>query len=142
MCLWTSKLFSNASATTTACLILVHQNSVLDGLLIKPIFDFSCLLFVILVCQNSALPFSCFQVIKAFRDPKFFNIIFPLLFEMSGSTALNKSGHVPLPSDASKEGCYMTYFSSKTFEFSFFNTASILVDVSMSCVWGREHRWR
>ncbi|KAH9741798.1 ARM repeat superfamily protein [Citrus sinensis] len=42
-------------------------------------------------------------VIKAFRDPKFFNIIFPLLFEMCGSTALNKSGQVPLPSDASKE---------------------------------------
>ncbi|KAH9741790.1 ARM repeat superfamily protein [Citrus sinensis] len=48
--------------------------------------------------------FSCLeQVIKAFRDPKFFNIIFPLLFEMCGSTALNKSGQVPLPSDASKE---------------------------------------
>ncbi|XP_024047567.1 proteasome-associated protein ECM29 homolog isoform X4 [Citrus clementina] len=48
--------------------------------------------------------FSCLeQVIKAFRDPKFFNIIFPLLFEMCGSTALNKSGQVPLSSDASKE---------------------------------------
>ncbi|KAL9458549.1 hypothetical protein AB3S75_007422 [Citrus x aurantiifolia] len=48
--------------------------------------------------------FSCLeQVIKAFRDPKFFNIIFPLLFEMCGSTALKKSGQVPLPSDASKE---------------------------------------
>lgn len=30
------------------CLILVCQNSVLDGLLIKPIFAFSCLLFKVL----------------------------------------------------------------------------------------------
>lgn len=48
--------------------------------------------------------FSCLeQVIKAFRDPKFFNIIFPLLFEMCGSAALNRSGQVPLSSDDSKE---------------------------------------
>ncbi|KAI9402448.1 hypothetical protein POPTR_001G274500v4 [Populus trichocarpa] len=41
------------------------------------------------------------QVIKAFGDPKFFNVIFPLLFGMCDSTAANKSGSA-LASDAAK----------------------------------------
>ncbi|KAJ4724481.1 Proteasome-associated ECM29 [Melia azedarach] len=48
--------------------------------------------------------FSCLEeVIKAYSDPKFFNIIFPMLFEMCSSATLNRSGQAPLPSDASKE---------------------------------------
>ncbi|KAK9274184.1 hypothetical protein L1049_018998 [Liquidambar formosana] len=47
--------------------------------------------------------FSCLeQVIKAFGNPDFFNMVFPLLFEMSNSTALVKSGQAPLASDAIK----------------------------------------
>lgn len=42
------------------------------------------------------------QVIKAFGDPKFFNVIFPLLFGMCDSTAANKSGSAHLASDAAK----------------------------------------
>ncbi|KAL9404798.1 hypothetical protein Peur_001770 [Populus x canadensis] len=42
------------------------------------------------------------QVIKAFGDPKFFNVIFPLLFGMCDSSAANKSGSAHLASDAAK----------------------------------------
>ncbi|KAF9665771.1 hypothetical protein SADUNF_Sadunf16G0158400 [Salix dunnii] len=42
------------------------------------------------------------QVIKAFGDPKFFNVIFPLLFGMCDSTAANKSGSAHMASDAAK----------------------------------------
>ncbi|KAG5253924.1 proteasome adapter and scaffold protein [Salix suchowensis] len=42
------------------------------------------------------------QVIKAFGDPKFFNVIFPLLFGMCDSTAANKSGSAQSASDAAK----------------------------------------
>ncbi|CAK7330671.1 unnamed protein product [Dovyalis caffra] len=42
------------------------------------------------------------QVVKAFGDPKFFNVIFPLLFGMCNSAAANKSGPALLASDAAK----------------------------------------
>uniref|UniRef100_A0A7N2KMJ3 ARM repeat superfamily protein n=1 Tax=Quercus lobata TaxID=97700 RepID=A0A7N2KMJ3_QUELO len=45
--------------------------------------------------------FSCLeQVIKAFGLPEFFNLVFPLLFDMCNMAALNKSGQAPLASDA------------------------------------------
>ncbi|KAM4096438.1 hypothetical protein ACJW30_08G104900 [Castanea mollissima] len=47
--------------------------------------------------------FSCLdQVIKAFGLPEFFNLVFPLLFDMCNLAALNKSGQAPLASDAAK----------------------------------------
>lgn len=47
--------------------------------------------------------FSCLeQVIKAFGLPEFFNLVFPLLFDMCNMAALNKSGQAPLASDAAK----------------------------------------
>ncbi|KAE9462120.1 hypothetical protein C3L33_05968, partial [Rhododendron williamsianum] len=42
------------------------------------------------------------QVIKAFKNPDFFSVVFPLLFDMCNSTTLSKSGHVTLASDAGK----------------------------------------
>ncbi|XP_058196346.1 uncharacterized protein LOC131312529 isoform X1 [Rhododendron vialii] len=42
------------------------------------------------------------QVIKAFKNPDFFSVVFPLLFDMCNSTTLTKSGHVTLASDAGK----------------------------------------
>lgn len=45
----------------------------------------------------------CFQVIKAFGNPEFFNMVFPLLFELCNSEAL-KSGQAPLVNDAAKAG--------------------------------------
>lgn len=42
------------------------------------------------------------QVIKAFKNPDFFSMVFPLLFEMCNSTTLTKSGQVTLASDDGK----------------------------------------
>jgi hypothetical protein len=68
------------------------------------------------------------QVIKAFGDPKFFNVIFPLLFGMCDSTAANKSGSA-LASDAAKTGfiqmlylCYIFRSISLAASLSFINT--------------------
>ncbi|KAI9194392.1 hypothetical protein LWI28_005521 [Acer negundo] len=43
------------------------------------------------------------EVIKAFDDPEFFNVSFPLLLEMCNSAVPRRSGQAPLASDASKE---------------------------------------
>ncbi|KAH7837827.1 hypothetical protein Vadar_018494 [Vaccinium darrowii] len=42
------------------------------------------------------------QVIKAFKNPDFFSMVFPLLFEICNSTTLTKSGQVTLASDDGK----------------------------------------
>ncbi|CAL5425499.1 unnamed protein product [Camellia sinensis] len=42
------------------------------------------------------------QIIKAFKNPDFFGMVFPLLFEMCNSTTIIKSGQVPLTNDAVK----------------------------------------
>uniref|UniRef100_A0A2P2M9G4 Proteasome-associated protein ECM29 homolog isoform X1 n=1 Tax=Rhizophora mucronata TaxID=61149 RepID=A0A2P2M9G4_RHIMU len=42
------------------------------------------------------------QVIKAFGDPDFFNIAFPLLFEMCNSAASNRTGPASISNDAVK----------------------------------------
>ncbi|XP_060667830.1 uncharacterized protein LOC107410333 isoform X2 [Ziziphus jujuba] len=47
--------------------------------------------------------FSCLeQVIKAFGNPEFFNLVFPFLFEMCNSAALSKSRKASLGSDSTK----------------------------------------
>ncbi|XP_062171204.1 uncharacterized protein LOC133876988 [Alnus glutinosa] len=47
--------------------------------------------------------FSCLeQVIKAFGLPEFFNMVFPLLFDMCNLASFNKSGQAPLASDTAK----------------------------------------
>ncbi|KAF3455353.1 hypothetical protein FNV43_RR05803 [Rhamnella rubrinervis] len=44
--------------------------------------------------------FSCLEeVVKAFGNPEFFNLVFPLLFEMCNSAAFHKSGKTNLGSD-------------------------------------------
>lgn len=64
-------------------------------------FDFFCLFFFL---------YYLLQVIKSFGLPEFFNLVFPLLFDMCNLAALNKSGQVPLASDAAKTG-YIQIFS-------------------------------
>ena len=59
------------------------------------------------------------QVIKAFGDPKFFNVIFPLLFGMCDSTAANKSGSAQSASDAAKTGLIQMLFISFYLVFFF-----------------------
>ncbi|KAJ0102382.1 hypothetical protein Patl1_05580 [Pistacia atlantica] len=44
------------------------------------------------------------QVIKAFGDPEFFNIIFPLLLEMCNSAVIDRSGQASLAGDGTKQG--------------------------------------
>ncbi|KAG2674643.1 hypothetical protein I3760_13G146600 [Carya illinoinensis] len=47
--------------------------------------------------------FSCLeQVIKAFSLPEFFNMVFPLLFDMSNLAVVRKAGQATLASDAAK----------------------------------------
>ncbi|XP_077218029.1 ARM repeat superfamily protein isoform X2 [Tasmannia lanceolata] len=49
--------------------------------------------------------FSCLQqVVIAFGCPEFFDMAFPLLFEVCNQHSFTKPGHVPLISDASKTG--------------------------------------
>lgn len=47
---------------------------------------------------------ACFQVIKAFGSPQFFNMVFPLLFKACKSA---DSGQAPLGGDATKTGSYL-----------------------------------
>ncbi|KAF5447658.1 hypothetical protein F2P56_033192 [Juglans regia] len=59
-------------------------------------------------CQKKAkkyreAAFSCLeQVIKAFSLPEFFNMVFPLLFDMSNLAVVRKAGQATLASDAAK----------------------------------------
>ena len=45
------------------------------------------------------------QVVKAFGNPEFFNLVFPLLFEMCNLAALHKSGKTNLGNDTTTSGC-------------------------------------
>ncbi|XP_044479857.1 proteasome adapter and scaffold protein ECM29-like [Mangifera indica] len=48
--------------------------------------------------------FSCLdQVVKAFGDPEFFNIIFPFLLEICNSAVFDRSGQTSLTGDGSKQ---------------------------------------
>ncbi|XVF04907.1 hypothetical protein REPUB_Repub05bG0125300 [Reevesia pubescens] len=42
------------------------------------------------------------QVIKAFGNPEFFHLVFPMLFDMCNSASLHKTGRGPLANDTSK----------------------------------------
>ena len=57
------------------------------------------------ICLTS-LPFPWFQVIKAFKIPDFFIMVFPFLFETCNSNALILSAQLPMASDAVKAGNY------------------------------------
>ncbi|XP_058078401.1 uncharacterized protein LOC131226734 [Magnolia sinica] len=49
--------------------------------------------------------FSCLQqIIKAFGNPEFFGLVFPLLLEACNRSSVTKPGHVPSTSDAIKKG--------------------------------------
>lgn len=58
------------------------------------------------------------QVIKAFGNAEFFNLVFPLLFDMSNSAALHKSRKTNLGSDTNTEGGEISssfYLNTKTY---------------------------
>lgn len=47
----------------------------------------------------------CLQVVNAFGLPEFFNMVFPLLFDMSNVVTITKFAQAPSASDAAKTGC-------------------------------------
>lgn len=59
--------------------------------------------FSSIISHLVALYFVCFQVIKALGNPEFFNMVFPLLFDLCNSEPL-KSGQAPMVSDPAESG--------------------------------------
>lgn len=68
-----------------------------------------------------SLFFLCIQVIKALGNPEFFNMVFPLLFDLCNSEPL-KSGQAPLASDAAGSGYdkfWILFISCNSFSSSY-----------------------
>ncbi|KAK6235429.1 hypothetical protein SCA6_010766 [Theobroma cacao] len=97
--LWEGKetLLHAIGALSTSCHEAIStEDPALPGTILSLVSS-ACTKKVKKYCEAA---FSCLeQVIKSFGNPEFFNLVFPMLFEMCNSASLNKTGRAPLGSD-------------------------------------------